>query len=127
MAWGSSERAIGNRKCGCGSPMWCGWDADMCAVLAMVDAAVFLTHEGERWAVLEGRRTWEMQRGPGPMIWGRHRWHRQQWRAGAPDRQGRPVLVLVEHVCGVSVPGELRLEVPRKSQTPPKLSSEIPF
>lgn len=116
--WRSIDRSACRK---CAAPLWSGYDNDMLACRAVVDAATFVTHEGECWAVLEGRETWLYQVEPARRIWVRERWHRRAQRAG------EPALVVVEHVCGSPVPGEYRFRPPRKKQTPTRLPADIPF
>lgn len=114
-------RAISASECRkCSANLWSGYDNDEVAGLAVVDLGVFVTHEGERWAILEDRETWSYTMGPARIQW-RTPWHRRALRAGSPT------LIVVEHRCGCVVPDELRFRPPRRRSTPSKLQTDIPF
>lgn len=108
----------------CEARLWFGYDDDVMAWRAIVDAGVFLNHKGEQRAIIKGRETWRYEPGPPARIWLRDRWHRKGCRAGE-IRHGRPLLVVVEHVCGRPVPEWARFypqtpdEVPVDSDSPP--------
>lgn len=114
-------RAVQTSECQkCAAPTWSGYDNDEVAIRAVVDLGVFLTHEGERAAILDDLETWSYTRAPRRIQW-RTPWHRQTLRAGSPT------LVVVQHRCVRVVPGGQRHRPPRSSHTEVQTQVDPPF
>ena len=95
----------------CRAVVIAGLDGDVAGMPFRAEPAA-VTVAGEVWAVLAGRHTFRLN-GRIPKLArldGRYSWDRELSPAGSIDEYNYPVLVLVEHKCGIPVPAEFFAE-----------------
>lgn len=111
----SSRRAT-LQKHRCGQHILVGLDADRAAITAQLDPYP-LTPAGEVWALVNGRRTWQLN--------GTHLQPRDRWNIpGKPPNATRTVLTW--HHCNDPIPTQHRA-APRPTKPQPTEETQCPF